>query len=123
VGVQVGHLLVRHPFKHWRMAGWAQVFQVLAVRLEQEAKDNKGESMTKDTGRYPQEEIIADTKAFLIKACTDAYDQGIKDGLETVVEVIKEMRPAIRPLEGMGKGKTTEEWFDVLAATIKEKIV
>jgi hypothetical protein len=75
------------------------------------------------TGRYPQEEIIADTKAFFTKACTDAYDQGIKDGLETVVEVIKEMRPAIRPLEGMGMGKTTEEWFDTLAAAIKEKIV
>jgi hypothetical protein len=66
---------------------------------------------------------MTDMRAFVTKACTDAYDQGIKDGLEVVVQIIKEMRPAIRPLEVMGKGKTTEEWFDTLAAAIKEKIV
>ena len=64
---------------------------------------------------------MTDVRAFVIKACTDAYDQGLKDGLDTVVQVIKEMRPAIKPLEGMGRGRTTEEWFDVLAAAIKEK--
>ena len=66
--------------------------------------------------------MIDDMKAFLTKSFTDAYDQGIKDGLDTVVQIIKEMRPAIKPLEGMGKGRTTEEWFDVLAAAIKEKL-
>ena len=65
---------------------------------------------------------MTDMRAFLTRSFTDAYDQGLKDGLETVVEVIKEMRPAIRSLEVMGKGKTTEEWFDTLAAAIKEKI-
>ena len=93
------------------MAGWAQVLHVLAACYEQETKNHKGERMTDMT----------DVRAFVIKACTDAYDQGLKDGLDTVVQIIKEMRPAIKPLEGMGKGKTTEEWFDVLAAAIKEK--
>ena len=64
---------------------------------------------------------MTDMRAFLTKSFTDSYDQGLKDGLETVVEVIKEMRPAIRSLEVMGKSMTTEEWFDTLAAAIKEK--
>jgi len=64
---------------------------------------------------------MTDMRAFLTRSFTDAYDQGLKDGLETVVQIIKEMRPAIKPLEGMGRGRTTEEWFDVLAAAIKEK--
>ena len=62
-----------------------------------------------------------DMRAFLTKSFTDAYDQGLKDGLDVVVQIIKEMRPAIRSLEVMGKSKTTEEWFDTLAAAIEEK--
>ena len=62
-----------------------------------------------------------DMKAFLTKSFIDAYDQGLKDGLDTVVQIIKEMRPAIRSLKVMGKSMTTEEWFDTLAAAIKEK--
>jgi hypothetical protein len=65
---------------------------------------------------------MTDLRSFLAKAFDDSYEQGLKDGLETVVQIIKELRPAIKPLEGMGKGKTTEEWFDTLAAAIKEKI-
>ena len=57
----------------------------------------------------------------LTKLMTDSYDQGIKDALETVRQLIKELRPAIRTLEVMGKGKPTEEWFDILAGAIKEK--
>jgi hypothetical protein len=64
---------------------------------------------------------MTDIKEVLTKACTDAYDQGLKDGLEVVLQLIKELRPAIRPLEGMGKPWTTEEWFDALAQAIKEK--
>lgn len=64
---------------------------------------------------------MTDVKEVLTKACTDAYDQGLKDGLEVVLQLIKELRPAIRPLEGMGKPLTTEEWFDALAQAIKEK--
>ena len=65
---------------------------------------------------------MTDMRAFLTRSFTDSYDQGLKDGLETVVQIIKEMRPAIRSLEVMGKSMTTEEWFDTLAAAIKEKI-
>jgi signal transduction histidine kinase len=43
------------------------------------------------------------------------------DAIGEVLQLIKELRPAIKPLEGMGKGKTTEEWFDILTETIKEK--
>ena len=51
----------------------------------------------------------------------DSYDHGVKDALETIVQLIKELRPAIRASEVMGKGKPTEEWFDILAGAIKEK--
>jgi hypothetical protein len=40
---------------------------------------------------------------------------------DTFLQLIKELRPAIKPLEGMGKGKTTDEWFDVLVKDIEEK--
>jgi hypothetical protein len=59
-------------------------------------------------------------KEELTKLATDSYDQGVKDAFETVLQVIKELRPAIKPLEGMGKGKTTQEWFDVLEQALKE---
>ena len=61
-------------------------------------------------------------KEELTKLLTYSYDQGVKDGLGAALQLIKELRPAIKPLEGMGKGKTTEEWFDILMATIKEKL-
>lgn len=60
-------------------------------------------------------------KEELTKLVADSYDRGVKDGLEVILQLIKELRPAIKPLEGMGKGKTTEEWFDILTETIKEK--
>jgi hypothetical protein len=41
---------------------------------------------------------------------------------ETFLQLIKELRPAIKPLAGMGKGKTTSEWFDILAQDIEEKL-
>ena len=41
---------------------------------------------------------------------------------ETLLQLIKELRPAIKPLEGMGKGKTTDEWFDILVKDIEEKL-
>ena len=41
---------------------------------------------------------------------------------ETFLQLIKELRPAIKPLEGMGKGKTTNQWFDILVQDIEEKL-
>ena len=41
---------------------------------------------------------------------------------ERILQLIKELRPAIKPLEGMGKGKTTNEWFDILVQDIEEKL-
>ena len=61
-------------------------------------------------------------KEELTKLLMESYDQGVKDGLQTILQLIKELRPAIKPLDGMGKGKTTHEWFDILVEAIEEKI-
>ena len=57
---------------------------------------------------------------------TTAYIQGYEDGEKftktKILQLIKELRPAINPLDGMGKGKTTHEWFDILVKDIEEKI-
>jgi len=63
-----------------------------------------------------------DMKEELTKALIESYDQGVKDALESVIQAIKELRPAIMPLEGMGRGKTTQEWFDILVKDIEEKL-
>jgi len=59
-------------------------------------------------------------KEELTKLLTDSYDQGVKDALDSVIQAIKELRPAIMPLEGMGRSKATQEWFDILAKHIEE---
>jgi len=55
---------------------------------------------------------------------SDLYDSGYKDGMnDTINEVlqrIKELRPAVMPLESMGRGKATQEWFDILVKDIEE---
>jgi len=61
-----------------------------------------------------------DAKEALAKLLIESYDQGVKDALESIVQTIKELRPAIMPLEGMGRGKATHEWFDILAKHIQE---
>jgi hypothetical protein len=59
-------------------------------------------------------------KEELTKLLADSYDQGVKDALESVIQAIKELRPAIKPLEGMGSGKDTQAWFDILVEGIRE---
>jgi len=59
-------------------------------------------------------------KEELTKLIAESYDRGVKDALESVIQAIKELRPAIMPLEGMGRGKTTQEWFDILVQDIEE---
>jgi hypothetical protein len=61
-------------------------------------------------------------KEELTKLVMESYDQGVKDGFQAILQLIKERRPAINPLDGMGKGKTPHEWFDILVETIEEKI-
>ena len=61
-------------------------------------------------------------KEEVTKLLMESYDQGVKDGFQTILQLIKELRPAISPMEGLGKAKTTHEWFDILVETIKEKI-
>jgi len=61
-------------------------------------------------------------KEELTKLLMESYDQGVKDGLQTILQLIKELRPAISPMDGLGKGKTTHEWFDILVKDIEEKI-
>jgi len=40
--------------------------------------------------------------------------------IEEVLQRIKELRPAVMPLESMGRGKATHEWFDILVKDIEE---
>ena len=59
---------------------------------------------------------------------TIAYMSGLYDGksqqrqetVARVLQIIKELRPAIKPLEVIGKGKTTNEWFDILVKEIEQ---
>jgi len=45
--------------------------------------------------------------------------QPAQEPVARVLQIIKELRPAIKPMEGMGKGKTTAEWFDILVKEIE----
>jgi uncharacterized protein (DUF885 family) len=59
-------------------------------------------------------------RAAITKELIKSYDDGVRDALESVVQAIKELRPAIMPLEVMGRGKDTQEWFDLLVKHIEE---
>ena len=59
-------------------------------------------------------------RAAVTKELIKSYDDGVRDALESVVQLIKELRPAIMPLEGMGRGKDTQEWFDLLVKHLEE---
>jgi len=65
--------------------------------------------------RYQQgERVYYDSKKW--EDCLPLYTK------DTFLQLIKELRPAIKPLDGMGKGKTTNEWFDILVKDIEEKL-
>jgi hypothetical protein len=53
------------------------------------------------------------------KVMAEFEAQPAQEPVARVLQIIKELRPAIKPMEGMGKGKTTEEWFDILAKEIE----
>jgi len=44
----------------------------------------------------------------------------MNDTINEVLQRIKELRPAVMPLESMGRGKATHEWFDILVKDIEE---
>ena len=48
------------------------------------------------------------------------HTQPAQETVARVLQIIKELRPAIKPLEFMGKGKTTDEWFDILVKEIEQ---
>ena len=54
------------------------------------------------------------------KAAQDKLAQPAQETVARVLQIIKELRPAIKPLEFMGKGKTTDEWFDILVKEIEQ---
>jgi len=123
MGVQVGHLFVRSPFKHWCMESRTQVIQVLVVRPTQETEDHEGESMTES--RFdPEDEAFNDIERTskirqeIIRRQME-LPQTRNNIIEEVLQRIKELRPAIKPLDGMGRGKTTDEWFDILVKDIE----
>jgi len=66
-------------------------------------KENGEDFFAPKDGYYPADAVPLYTKDVLLQA-------------------IKELRPAILPLEGMGRGKTTQEWFDILVQDIEEKL-
>ena len=121
---------------NWRCGhGWLRGEQCESCNAPQPPSEWTGIKAILDEYGLQAIDFVADFKAALAqpaqeppsmneeltKLMTDSYDQGVKDALETIVQLIKELRPAIRASEVMGKGKPTEEWFDILAGAIKEK--
>ena len=81
--------------------------------------------LSKD-GVWANPDIPADEAAKLVLAALELnikalVDKAVFNEREAVVQLIKELRPAIRPLEVMGKPMTTEEWFDVLVEDIRAR--
>jgi CO dehydrogenase/acetyl-CoA synthase epsilon subunit len=56
------------------------------------------------------------------QAIKAALAQPAQETVARVLQIIKELRPAIKPLEVMGKGKTTDEWFDILVKEIEQAL-
>jgi hypothetical protein len=57
-----------------------------------------------------------------ITAIKEDLAQPAQEPVARVLQIIKELRPAIKPLEVMGKGKTTDEWFDILVKEIEQAL-
>ena len=80
------------------------------VKAMTEFNDTERESKVK-------QEII---KNLPVKTQQQVYDELRNGVIKEVLQRIKELRPAIMPLEGMGRGKATQEWFDILVKDIEE---
>jgi len=66
-----------------------------------------------------QEPTSGDYALGYAEGFNDACKKSAQGPVARVLQIIKELRPAIKPMEGMGKGKTTEEWFDILVKEIE----
>jgi hypothetical protein len=62
---------------------------------------------------------IMDAMSAIISLVDPLPAQSAQEPVARVLQIIKELRPAIKPMEGMGKGKTTDEWFDILVKEIE----
>ena len=62
----------------------------------------------------------AEIRVTELKKRLDVLNASRNDTINEVLQLIKELRPAIMPLEGMGRGKATQEGFDILAKHIEE---
>jgi hypothetical protein len=62
----------------------------------------------------------AEIRVTELKKRLDVLSASRNDTINEVLQLIKELRPAIMPLEGMGRGKATQEWFDILVKHIEE---
>lgn len=75
--------------------------------------------MTEEDEAFNEIERRSKVKQTLVKAAlsTNPYRNIV---INEVLQRIKELRPAVMPLESMGRGKATHEWFDILVKDIEE---
>ena len=81
--------------------------------------------MTEEDEAFNEIERRSVAKKDAVRAALDPYLAAYKnpprnDVIDEVLQLIKELRPAVLPLEGMGRGKATQEWFDILVKHIWE---
>jgi len=81
--------------------------------------------MTEEDEAFNEIERQAKQRMEAVQAALEPYLEVYKnpprnDVIDEVLQRIKELRPAVMPLESMGRGKATHEWFDILVKDIEE---
>jgi len=85
--------------------------------IEQQAKQRK-EAVRKSLSlEEARQQIQAMTQDRATLLSINPYRDFV---INEVLQRIKELRPAVMPLESMGRGKATHEWFDILVKDIEE---
>ena len=85
--------------------------------IEQQAKQRK-EAVRKSLSlEEARQQIQAMTQDRATLLSINPYRDFV---INEVLQRIKELRPAVMPLEIMGRGKATHEWFDILVKDIEE---
>jgi TolA-binding protein len=94
----------------------ARSFATIGERTMTEFNDTERESKVKqELVKQQLDRLEADIAQLRVKT-----QELRNDVIGEVLQLIKELRPAIMPLEGMGRGKATQEWFDILTKHIEE---